>query len=286
MSRNVQHTRRRACRTALALVMMFAASCSDDPAGPAALTVASTTPSADAEGVGIEATVQVEFSADINAATVTSSSVKVETDGASVIGTLSVNGTTVTFTPTELLTERTTSYTLTVTTGVRGASGGRLDADVTRTFTTVFWDPAFYYRLTNMFQGATKSLDTFSNTFGCYMGNSGSFTGQRWYFTPIDGTDGYFSMRNQFQGEGKALEGADAPTRCLLGDQPTPTTFFSGQLWRAVAYGDGYRLQNANHGSAKSLDVIDDGAGTYVPMMIATGPFSGQRWFFARDIKR
>lgn len=283
----IEHTRLRSQFRVLTLVAIVGAGCSDDPAGPAALTIASAAPAADAQNVGIEATVQIQFSADINAATVTASSVKVEADGTPVVGTLAVNGNTVTFTPTGLLMEFNTAYTVTVTTGVRGASGGRLAADAVSTFTTVFWDPAFYYRLTNLFQGATLSLDTFSDTYGCFMGDTGGFTGQFWYFTPIAGSDGYYSMRNQFQGESQALEGAGAPDRCLLTGQPAPNEFFTGQMWKPIAYGDGFRLQNLNLGAAKSLDVIEEGdTDVYIPMMVDTGGFSGQMWFFTRLGKR
>lgn len=286
MKRIMEIARFRARCIELTLLATVTSACSESPAGPAALTIESTTPTAGAQSVGIDAIVQIEWSAEINAATVTASSVKVAAGGTPVVGTFAVAGSTITFTPTALLTEFNTTYTVTITTGVRATSGSRLTVDDVREFTTAFWDPAFYYRLTNLFQGPTLSLDTFGDTFSCYMGNSGNFTGQRWYFTPVAGSAGYYSMRNQFQGEALALEGAGAPDRCLLGEQPEPGVFFTGQMWQPVAVGTGHKLQNLNHGAAKSLDVIDDGNGTLVPMMVDTGPFSGQVWFFTRLFKR
>lgn len=275
----------RHARLGVLFAATIATACSESASGPSALTVISSTPAAAAQNVGIEATVQIQFSADINAATVTSSSVKVERDGTPVAGTLAVAGSTVTFTPTALLTEFNTAYTVTVTTGVRAASGGRLAADVMSDFTTAFWDPAFYYRMTNLFQGPTLSLDTYGGSFACFMGDTGGYSGQYWYFTPI-GVTGYYTMRNAFQGDALALEGANSPDACFLGGQTPAGGFYSGQYWKPIAYDDGYRMQNLSLGDARSLDVTDVGGGTYVPMMTDTGTFTGQQWYFTRLIKR
>jgi hypothetical protein len=255
--------------------------------GAATLGITGITPSSGSTDLTIESTVQITFSAALNAATVTAATVRVAAGATAVPGTLTVNGSTVTFTPTPVLTEFRTAYTVTVTTAVLSAVGNRLPNDATSTFTTAFWDPAYYYKVSNEYAGPTKALDTFSDTFGCFFATTGNFSGQFWYFTPTL-TPGYYSMRNQFQGETKALEGADSPAPCFLTGTP-PGGFFSGQLWKPVAFGGqfptGYRLQNLYLGTAKSLDApLVSGAQT--PIMQATGNFTGQVWYFTRQSHR
>jgi hypothetical protein len=208
--------------------------------------------------------------------------------GGSVSGAFTVSGSTVTFTPASALTEFAASYSVSVTTGVRSSVGNFLATQFSSSFTTAFWDPAYYYRITNeAYVGA--SLDTFSGTFGCFMGNNGTFTGQYWYFVPIAGQAGFYYMKNQFQGDTKALEGSDVPNRCYLSNLAPTGQFFTGQAWRVVAYGsqypNGYRLQNQNLGSTKSLGAILMNNDPY-PSMAATANVSTQVWYFARLTRR
>jgi hypothetical protein len=210
------------------------------------------------------------------------------TGGGAVAGTLAVNGNTVTFTPTAPLTEFATSYSVAVTNGVRSNVGNFLAAQYNASFTTAFWEPSYYYRITNESYGGT-SLDTFSGTFGCFMGNNGTFTGQYWYFVPIAGQAGFYYLKNQFQGDTKALEGSDAPNRCFLSNLAPTGQFFTGQAWRAVSYGapyaNGYRLQNQNLGAAKSLGAILVNNEPF-PSMLATASSSNQVWYFSRIARR
>jgi len=141
--------------------------------GPGAiLTVSSVTPAANALSVGIEGSIKITFSEPINASTATASNVRVAVGAATVAGTIAVAGNVITVTPTAPLTEFNTVYTVAVTPGVLSTTGNYLAANQSSTFTTTFLDPSYYYRITNELQGPSKALDTFSNTFACFMGIS------------------------------------------------------------------------------------------------------------------
>jgi hypothetical protein len=207
--------------------------------------------------------------------------------GGAVAGTFAVTGNTVTFTPAALLTEFGTGYTVTITTGVLSSVGNFLASQFTSSFATAFWDPNYHYRISNESQGVNTSLDTFSGTFGCFMGNNGTFTGQFWYFVPVAGQAGYYFMKNLFQGDTKALEGSDSPNRCFMANLAAQHS--AGQAWRITAFGapyaNAYRLQNQNLGTAKSLGVTLVNNEPY-PSMLATGTASSQAWYFSRLTRR
>lgn len=253
--------------------------------GTPSLQVTSITPSAGATAVSIETTIQIQFNAALSASTVNPATVVVSrAGGGGVAGVFAVSGNTVTFTPAASLTEFGSSYTVSVGTGVLSAVGNFLGTPFSASFTTAFWDPAYYYRITNEAYAGT-SLDTFSNTFGCFLGNNGTFTGQFWYFVPVAGHAGFFQLRNQFQGDTKALEGSDSPNRCFLTNPGVST----GQSWRVVAYGapyaNGYRLQTQQHGAAKSLGAVLVNNEPF-PGMMATANSSNQVWYFSRLARR
>ena len=102
-------------------------------------TVASTVPADGATGVSVSAPITATFSepmeiASINASTFT---LKTTSGGTAVPGTVTYNNTnsTATFTPTSALSS-TTSYTATITTGVRDVSANNMAANKVWTFTT------------------------------------------------------------------------------------------------------------------------------------------------------
>ena len=102
-------------------------------------TVTATTPTDGAVDVTQNATVSVTFSEPINAVTFTATSVTVVAaggaSGAAVAGTVAMNGTTATFTPTKAL-AGSTRYTVTITTAVKDLAGNALAADYVWSFTT------------------------------------------------------------------------------------------------------------------------------------------------------
>jgi len=94
-------------------------------------TVSSTSPANNATGVAVSAAVTATFSEAVAPASVTASSFTV----GGVSGTISVNGATVTFTPSAPLANNTT-YTATLTTAVTDVAGNHLAANRTWTFVT------------------------------------------------------------------------------------------------------------------------------------------------------
>ncbi|MBK6489200.1 MAG: Ig-like domain-containing protein [Gemmatimonadetes bacterium] len=253
--------------------------------GVPSLSVVSVSPTNSATNVTIESTVQVTFSDNINPATVSDVSVMLKKGGVSIPATRTVSQKTVTVTPTALLSEFATGYEVTVTTAVQSTIGNTLPSSVVSSFSTAFWDPAYYYRLTNDFL-VGEALDIYPGTLDCFNIGVGSFSGQHWYFLPAAGSPGFYTMHTLFTGSNMALEGADSPTRCFMtgNNPPLPT----GMLWKPAPwpFGPGkYYLQNMNFGAAKSLDTPFQGNVT-IPSMQPTGAFTGQAWTFTRLFKR
>jgi hypothetical protein len=253
------------------------------------LTIASIVPANGISTVVIDAVVRITFSAAVDPTTVTATSVVLSSGGTAIAATRTVSGTVVTLTPTAPLTEFGTAYTVQVTTAVKTAAGQSLAANAGSGFTTEFWDPNYYYRLTNQLNGPGKSLDTFSggsNT--CFMGDTGNFTGQFWFFTARSTPAGSYTMQNLFGGPNLGLEGADTGTACFLtgGGLPNEPTF-SGMIWKPIAiagFPGQYYLRPAST-TTKSLGTVNN-----VPQMIVTPATptasSSANWTFTRLNKR
>ena len=241
-------------------------------------TVATVAPAADATDVPLEATMSVTFSGAVDPATVTSATFTVTGPAGPVAGTLAVDDDEVTFTPTDLLTEFTTEYTVMLTTGILDLNGNALAGEATSMFTTVLVHRGYWYRLSNLQLGDDRSLDTRSNgSEACFMTTTGGFTGQRWRFTATRA--GKYLLSNLFRGSSSLLEGGDGVNPCLLTGGA-----FTGQVWTLVpvAAGGIYRLQNAFLGTARSLGT-DEGAD--VPYMATTADVGGQHWKLRRIVK-
>lgn len=99
--------------------------------------ISSVSPSGGATGVATSATVTIVFNEAIDPSTVTTSTVTLSAGGAVAGAVAFASGSnTATFTPSSPLAQNTT-YTLTVTTGVRDLAGNALASNFTVTFTTV-----------------------------------------------------------------------------------------------------------------------------------------------------
>jgi methionine-rich copper-binding protein CopC len=98
--------------------------------------VSSTDPSSNEAGVQVNASVTATFSEAINPATVTPNTFVLSDGVNQVIGSVSVNGATATFTPAAPLFDGTT-YTATITTAVKDLAGNALPAVHSTTFSTV-----------------------------------------------------------------------------------------------------------------------------------------------------
>jgi hypothetical protein len=101
-------------------------------------TVASVSPSAGATGVSLATQVTANLSEAMSASTITSSTFELRNSGGVVAGTVSYDSATMkaTLTPSSALVNSTT-YTATVTTGVKDVAGNAMVANYTWSFTTV-----------------------------------------------------------------------------------------------------------------------------------------------------
>ena len=121
-----------------ALLMLFGiAACGSSggggtPPDTTSPTVSSTSPVDNATGIAVNATITATFSEAMTASTVTAADFTLDHG---VTGTVAYSGTTATFTPTNNLAYSTT-YTATITTGVKDAAGNAIASPYTWTFTT------------------------------------------------------------------------------------------------------------------------------------------------------
>ncbi len=94
-------------------------------------TVSSTSPANGATGIAINSTISATFSEAMDASTITTATFTI----AGITGTVTYSGTTATFTPSSNLAYNTT-YTATITTGVRDTSGNAMASNYSWNFTT------------------------------------------------------------------------------------------------------------------------------------------------------
>ncbi len=113
---------------------VFLCGCNPEPA-PAALSIVSINPSADATDVEIETAISAVFSEEIDVNTVHSQSFAVTSPLVTIEGTLDVQSDTVTFTPSAPL-ENDTPYMVTISTHVRSLSGTTMYSPYCWSFTT------------------------------------------------------------------------------------------------------------------------------------------------------
>lgn len=142
-------------------------------------------------------------------------------------------------------------------------------------------DPNYYYRLTTMWQGDTKSLDVIKDGTNnrLWITATASVTGQFWKLTPLSG--GFFRLTTAWLGDGKSLDIIND------GQNNTPTMAntgnYSGQYWKFSPVSDGYyRLTTSWQGDGKSLDIVNDGKNNNRPVLANTGNYSGQYWKLTR----
>jgi hypothetical protein len=98
-------------------------------------TVSAGNPTAGQTGVDKDATVTAIFSESMNASTINSSTVTVNSNGSPVSGSVSYSGITATFTPSSRLSPNTV-YTVTVTTAAQDLAGNSMASDESWRFTT------------------------------------------------------------------------------------------------------------------------------------------------------
>ncbi len=103
---------------------------------PAPLSLTATTPASGATGVSSGAAVSATFNNTLDATTITASTFTLKNaSNTQVSGSITVSGNTATLTPSSALAASTT-YTATLTTGIKDVNGSALAADFTWSFTT------------------------------------------------------------------------------------------------------------------------------------------------------
>ena len=98
-------------------------------------TVTSTNPSSGATGVAVSSSVTGTFSEAVQSSTVSTTTFTLKAGTTSIPGTVTLNGNTATFDPTSSL-AASTSYTATITTGVKDTAGNAMTSAKTWSFTT------------------------------------------------------------------------------------------------------------------------------------------------------
>lgn len=255
-------------------------------------------PSADATDVRIEAPVTVTFSRSVDLASLGGAIEVRDAEGTLVEGILSFDPATrtATFVPTTPLRELTTVHSVEVS-GVRTPAGTPMAQTTAWSFTTIFLDPVYTYRLHNEFQGPDFVLDNFAvsspaDPRSCYMADASQQTGGTyWSFEPIPGlAPPAYLMRSEFGGPDLALEAADGVDPCLLTGLAPPGSYFTGQAWSFPPVGPpfpgAFRMQTRSFGSDRSLDVTNSGNFPELAYMAPTANFTGQVWYFTRAFRR
>jgi trimeric autotransporter adhesin len=244
------------------------------------LSVTSASPANGATNQSIDSKITVTFSSPLDPSSVHGGTFRVVMNGNAVPGSHVLNGNTITYTPTSPL-EESQTVTITVTTGVRSTTGASLASNYTGTFSLVFADPAYFYRFYNNLYGQARAFDTDGGTFEGMMANTGNFSGQFWYLTPVPGYDGYYWMRNHFKGDAWYMEGADGVKRVLLRNT---TPFLTGQLWKFVGnpFGAGCNhIQNYGYGATKSMANVNGNV-----IMQNTAATGAQCFSMSREMRR
>lgn len=121
---------------AVAMVIFFT-SCSSDSTTSAAVapTVALTSPSTNATSVALNKVISVNFSKEMDASSINTSTFTLKKAGVAVAGAVSYSGMTATFTPAAVLAAN-SLYTVTVTTGIKSTDQVALATSTEWTFTT------------------------------------------------------------------------------------------------------------------------------------------------------
>lgn len=249
--------------------------------GAPTLGVTGVSPTSGSANLSIETVFRVTFSENVSASTVTAATVTLSQSGSPVAASRTVSGQVVTITPTSPLAEN-SPLALAITTGVKSAVGNTLPSPYAASFSVALFDPNYYYRFFNNLTGQSKSLDTYGNSFQGFMGDTGGYSGQYWYLSPVTNEPGYYLMRNAFKGDNWYLEATDGVSPVEL--QNTAPTIFTGQVWRFVGNGFGpgcFTLQTKSWGTAKSMANVNGSV-----IMQPTASTGAQCWSIARAAKR
>lgn len=222
------------------------------------LTLVSSSPANSANDVTIESTIQVTLSATIDASTVNGNSVYIymPTRYELADGTLTVNGSAITFTPTDPLREYNEIYNVYVTTDVKDLDGNHPTTDQMVSFNTEKFSENYYYRFISFSQN-TKALDVVGGTYDLQLATIGPYTGQFWRFTKYGATGNYL-LSCDYRGFDYLIEAAAANdgNPILLTGWAAVGVPYTGQVWnptKGVNYTSNYTFVSVNLGTGYLL---------------------------------
>ena len=239
-----------------------------------ALQIDTRSPDVGETDVEIGSNIVVTFAEPIDPATLDATTFSVS-DGSTVAGTLSLDGTNtvVTFQPTVPWAEFETQYTVTLTSGITSTAGAALQ-ETSWTFTTVLLDENSLYQISNGHLGSGTVLETHGVTNECvFLPVASATTASLWYVTR--GANGY-KMQSVGGGSGMALAANGGNNPCAL----EPIASFAGQFWSFPAGGPSasFKMQSLRDGAARSLDIYNDGRNPEQAFMEVTQQTAGQDW--------
>jgi hypothetical protein len=169
--------------------------------------VISTSPASNETRVSVTTPITVTFSESIDSSTCNSSTFMLKTGTTDVAGTISVNGSIVTFTPSTNL-KYNTSYTATITTGVKDLNGNAMSLNYSWSFSTMSiegkWGYVYLEHLNDGTWGSTagtlvfnsdgRGTDTYKSNYGGVLtSKTETFT-----YTITENSNGTFTLTQTY----------------------------------------------------------------------------------------
>ena len=220
-------------------------------------TLSSTTPTSNATGVAVSGAISATFSEDMDSSTINTNTFTLS-GGGSVSGTVSYSNKVATFTPSSNLSYSTT-YTATITTGVKDLGDNAMSSNYTWSFTT------------------GSAPDTTAPSGSVSINSGASYTNSTSVTLTLSATDsvgvvGYYASTS-----------SSTPTTSASGwNSVTSTTSYTGSVSYSLASGDEsktvyvwYKDAAGNVSSAASDSIILD---TTTPIVTITSPTSSDTY--------
>ncbi|QSE97053.1 Ig-like domain-containing protein [Fulvivirga lutea] len=233
----------------------------------------------------------ITFEADIDPSTVNSNTFKILLERITAInGTISVEGPTITFTPSTPLEEFEQLYSMWFDgAAIKDVNGNPYEYDypIEFEFTTVFLSDLYWYRFRNASLG--DGIDIAAATDGAFQlfyATTGNFCNVYW--TIQKQNNGYFTFTHQCANN-RYLEAASPNdgNPAYMQTLPSGGGFFSGQLWKftpvtfpGFANGNFYTMSSLSLGTGLSLDR------NQFDMVSTSGADPDQFWRFIRANKK
>lgn len=197
------------------------------------LSVSNWTPGTNSTLVGIDDSIIITFSDNIDGTSVGSSIIYLKEGNTTVPATLSTNGNKVTLDPSQPLTEFNTNYTLTVKASIKDVNGNTMSSDYSGSFETIQFDEEYVYIVRPYFgRNDDKVLDNryeTDNYYPAFIGTWGGYSGQLWNIRHYG--DIYYTMSTATGGDDILLDSNDGSDIAYLSQGSTSGEPYTGQWW-------------------------------------------------------